>query len=143
MQRISNWPRRLSQLIASSQATTFEWGHYDCAMFVCAAVREITGVDVGAAFRGTYHDESAAEAIFLGGGFADLGGFAASIAAVNSMPEVQPTFARRGDVVWIDNDTPYGALGIVALDPRLAACMSDAGIVLIHMDRWKRAWQVG
>src|SRR5260370_566752 len=117
MQRVPNWPRRLHQLIESSQAITFEWGHFDCGMFLCAAVREITGGDVGEALRGTYQDEGGGEAIFLAG-FADLGAFAASIATANGMPEVAPAFARRGDAVWVDNGTdenpsPYGALGIV------------------------------
>jgi hypothetical protein len=147
MQRIPSWPRRLHQLIESSQTITFEWGRYDCALFVCAAIREITGVDVGLSYRGTYQDEAGAEAIFLAG-FADLGAFAASIAAANSMPEVQVTFARRGDVVWVDNGidenpSPYGALGIVGLDGRFAVCMSETGTKRVHMRRWKRAWQVG
>lgn len=147
MQRLPNWPRRLHQLIESSKAITFEWGRYDCAMFVIAAVREITGIDVGEALRGTYQDEAGAEAIFLTG-FADLGAFAASIATANQMPEVAPAFARRGDVVWVDNGTddnpsPYGALGIVGLDGRFAVCMSETGTKRVHMHRWKRAWQVG
>jgi hypothetical protein len=143
MQRFNNWPRRLHVLIQSSKAVTFAWGTYDCGQFVGRAIRELTGVDVAAAYRGQYSDEASAEALFLNG-HADLGSFAAAIAAANSMPEITPiTFARRGDAVWVDNGTQYGALGVVGLDPRYAVCMSSKGTVQVHMHRWRRAWKVG
>lgn len=142
MKRVDNWMQRLHGLIATSQAVTFAWGRYDCAMFVCAAVREITGVDIGLPYRGTYSDEAGAEKLFLSG-HADLNSFAASIAAANGMPEVDPQFSRRGDVVWVDNKTQYGALGVVGLDARFALCMSDQGLAPVHMQHWKRAWRVG
>jgi hypothetical protein len=54
-----------------------------------------------------------------------------------------PTMARRGDVVWIHNDTPQGALGVVSLDGRFASCATDRGLALVRMRHWKRAWRVG
>jgi hypothetical protein len=147
LQRFQNWPRRLHILIQSSQAITFQWGLHDCGLFAARWIREATGLDLGAPYRGTYSTEAGADAVFLAG-YSDLGSFAAAIAAANSMPEVPPTFARRGDVVWVDNSTPlnpspYGALGVVGLDPRFAHCMGAQGTVRVHMSRWKRAWQVG
>jgi hypothetical protein len=148
MQRAHDWPRRLHLLVESSQAVVFTWGQYDCGQFVARWIREATGVDVAAALRGTYSDEISAEKIFLNG-FANLGAYAASIAAAHAMPEIIPvTFARRGDIVWVDNGTPlnpspYGALGVVGLDPRFAVCMSEQGTRRVHMHRWKRAWRVG
>jgi hypothetical protein len=144
LQRIQNWPRRLHTLIASSQGIVFQWGQYDCGMFVARWIREVTGgaVDVGAPYRGTYSTEPGADAVFLAG-YSDLGSFAAAIAAANSMPEVPPTFARRGDIVWVDNGTTYGALGVVGLDGRFAHCMGSQGTVRVHQHRWQRAWQVG
>jgi hypothetical protein len=147
VKRFNNWPRRLHVLIESSKAVTFAWGSYDCGQFAARWIREATGVDVAAAYRGKYSDEASAEAIFLNG-HPDLGSFAAAIAAANGMPEVKPvTYAQRGDVVWVDNSTKlnpskYGALGVVHLDPRYAVCMSDRGTVRVHMQRWRRAWRV-
>jgi uncharacterized protein DUF6950 len=153
MQRLPHWQRQLAILIQTAESFTFAWGQYDCALFAARAVREITGLDIGAPYAGTYSDEAGAIAIFTKGytGPASLalGAFAASLAAANNMPEVIPvTFARRGDVVWVDNSTPenpstYGALGVVSLDGRYAACMSDKGVKRVHMQRWKRAWRVG
>jgi hypothetical protein len=136
MKRHSNWATRLHLLIESSKDVTFDWGKYNCGLFVARWIREATGV------------EASAEAIFLNG-FPDLGSFAASIAAAHGMSEVTPiTYAQRGDVVWLDNSTPanpskYGALGIVSLDGRYAVCMSEKGTKRVHMQRWKRAWRVG
>jgi hypothetical protein len=146
MKRLPNWPRRLHLLTRSSQAVTFDWGHYNCGLFVTRWIREATGLDLGAPYVGKAKDEASAEAIFLNG-HADLGSFAAAIATANGMAEVAPTYAQRGDVVWVDNSTSlnpskYGALGVVSLDARWALCMSDKGTVRVHMSRWKRAWRV-
>src|SRR5271155_4125757 len=148
MQRHSNWATRLHLLVSTSKDVTFDWGHYNCGLFVTRWIREATGVDLGAPFMGKATDEASAEAIFLNGYTGPpaeaLGAFAAAIAAANNMPEVLPvTYARRGDVVWVDNSTLenpsiYGALGVVHPDPRYAACMSEKGIKRVHMQRWKR-----
>jgi hypothetical protein len=147
MKRLPNWPRRLHLLTQSSKDVTFDWGRYNCGLFVARWIREATGVDLGAPYVGQSTDEASTEAIFLNG-HADLGSFAAAIAAANGMAEVAPTYAQRGDVVWVDNSTPlnpskYGALGVVSLDGRYAVCMSEKGTVRVHMDRWRRAWRVG
>lgn len=145
MQRHSRWISRLDSLARSSQPIAFQWGLYDCGQFVRRAVREMTGIDVlvAAGLTSSYTDEASAEAFFLNG-HADLGAFAATIAAANSMPEITPiTFARRGNVVWVDNGTTYGALGIVSLDGKHALCMGATGLVRVGMHRWRRAWKVG
>lgn len=139
---MQNWQRRLDTLLQSSQGVVFQWGEYDCGMFVARWIRELTGVDVAAAYRGTYSTEAGADAVFLSG-YSDLGSFAAAIAAAHGMTEVAPNFARRGDVVWVNNGTSYGALGVVGLDGRFAHCMGGQGTVRVHMHRWQRAWQVG
>jgi hypothetical protein len=141
MKRFPDWPVRLHLLIASSKEITFDWGRYNCGLFVARWIREATGVDVGAAYMGVATDEASADAIFLAG-FTDLGAFAASIAAAYGMPEILPNFAQRGDAVWVDNDTAYGALGIVGTDPRFAICMGPEGTKRVHSHRWRRAWKV-
>jgi hypothetical protein len=155
VRRHPQWPRRLHQLISTSQDVTFAWGTYDCWHFVARAIREMTGIDVAAAVRakyGTYSDEAGAQKLFLQGQHSArpgvptdaLGNFAAQIATENNFPEVNPvTLARRGDVVWVDNRTQFGALGIVDLTGRHAVCMSSKGTVQVHMQRFRRAWRVG
>ena len=144
MQRFPDWPRRLHLLIQSSHGITFDWGRYNCGLFLARWIREATGADVGAPYMGVATDEASADAIFLAAfsGASALGNFAASIAAAHGMAEVAPNFAQRGDALWLDNDSTYGALGMVGLDPRFAFCMGPAGVKRVHMQRWRRAWKV-
>jgi len=127
-------------MIESARELSFEWGVFDCALHVANCVRAITGcADPAAAYRGAYSDETGAAAIF-GTSFED---FIASQAAALGCPEIPVTVAQRGDVVFIDNDTPQGAVGIVSLDGRFVACAAEGGLALVRLDRWKRAWKVG
>lgn len=139
--RYHDWPERLSRIIASAPEAGFQWGIRDCFFSACDCIRAMTGEDPGASLRGTYSDEAAALAI-VG---SDLGeAFATRIAASYSMEEIIPvTFARRGDIVLVNNGTPLGVLGIVSLDGRYAACMGESRMLRAHMHRWKRAWKVG
>jgi hypothetical protein len=126
-------------MLESEQQLRFEWGVFDCALHVCNDIKAITGVDPAAAYRGTYSDQAGAAAIY-GSNFQQ---FIEATCSALGMPEVPVTFARRGDVVFIDNDTEQGAIAIVSLDGRYASCASDQGMALVPMARWKRAWQVG
>lgn len=139
LERFPDWPERLHRIIDSARELEFEWGVFDCALHVGNCMRAIVDVDPSAEYRGKYSDEAGAAGIY-GGSLQD---FAARIFAGLECPEVAVTFARRGDVVFIDNDTEQGALGVVSTDGRFASCVTDKGLVLIRIARWKRAWQIG
>lgn len=139
IERHHDWRERLGRAIEEAKDRTFEWGTFDCALHACNCLEAITGVDPAAKHRGTYSDAAGAAAIH-GESLAD---FAAQICAELDWPEVPPTMAQRGDVVYVDNGTPHGALGVVSLDGRFASCASDKGLVLVRIHRWKRAWKVG
>ncbi len=148
-ERLPEWPRKLAQLVTSAREVPFAWGTFDCAMFCCQWIRELTGTDPGVPYRGKYSTEEEAIAIFSSAsGGSDLAAFAAGVLTPLGAVEVGVTYARRGDIVFVDNSTvdhpsPYGALGVVALDGRHAVCVSTAGVLHLHMKRWKRAWQIG
>lgn len=57
---------------AKWRRTPFVWGETDCIMSMCNHVRDMTGRDPAAPWRGTYNDEAGARAIYepLGGPFA-------------------------------------------------------------------------
>ena len=125
-------------MIESGRELEFRWGAFDCALHVSNCIHAMTGFDPGASYRGQYSDEAGAAHIYG----ERLEDFIATLAASLGFPEVPVTFARRGDLVFIDNNTEQGAIGIVSLDARLASCASDKGSALIRIHRWKRAWQV-
>lgn len=136
--RRHDWHFRLAQILESAAELSFEWGTFDCALHAANCVRAATGVDLAAPYRGTYSDEAGAAKIYG----ESLETFVANLAVSSGMPEVPVTFARRGDMVFVDNGTAQGAIGIVSLDARFASCASD-GLVLVRSHRWKRAWRVG
>lgn len=139
MKRVANWISLLPAHTGHSRKRGFAWGTRDCALAACDAIKALTGIDPAENFRGKYSTpEEAAQLIG-----SDLGAFAARIAAQYGMQEVPPQFARRGDVVFVDNGRPEGGLGIVDLTGARAACASQNGSLLVPMRRWKRAWRVG
>lgn len=139
LKRNPDWRFRLGQILDTARALQFEWGVFDCALHVCNCIRAMTGVDPAASYRGKYSDEAGAAAIY-GSSFEQ---FIAGIAAQLGCVEVPLTFARRGDLVFIDNKTPQGAIGVVSLDARFAACAGQNGYCLVRMEHWKRTWSIG
>jgi hypothetical protein len=136
--RNADWRFRLGQIIESSSALEFEWGVFDCALHVCNCIRAMTGVDPAAELRGTYSDEAGAADIY-GASFED---FIAGTCAELGYEEISTTMAGRGDVVFVDNETPQGAVGVVSMDARFVSCAGQTGMVLVRLHRWKRAWKV-
>jgi hypothetical protein len=138
MPRSHDWPERLHRIIESAAELSFEWGRFDCALHVCNCIRALIDVDPAADYRGKYSDAAGAAKIY-GESFEQ---FIAATCAKLNFEEVPVTFARRGDVVFLDNDSPQGAIGVVSTDGRFASCASDKGLVLLPIQRWKRAWKV-
>ena len=143
MKRLPNWERLLGAYFTSARTRPFAWGTFDCAMGLCDGMLAITGVDVGAPYRGRYDSEAGAMAL-IG---SDLGAFAAKVAGASGMAEIKPTFARRGDAGLVNNtlrgQAASTALGQVDLGGNFAWCASDRGFVRVPMKRWLRAWRVG
>lgn len=139
LRRLPDWRPRLGRIIDSAREVPFQWGVFDCALHVCNCIRAITGVDPAANFRGKYSDTAGAAAIY-GSSFED---FIAVQAQLLSLQEIPVTLARRGDVVFVDNATPQGCVGVVSLDGRYVSCAGEKGIVMVTIDRWRRAWRVG
>lgn len=73
----------------------FIWGQADCFMSCFNFARILTGIDGGAEWRGTYHDEAGALAV-LGRAGGGLAGFARGMQKVGA-EKVTP--AARGDLV--------------------------------------------
>lgn len=140
--RLTNWETQLAQAIAIARQSTFQWGVFDCALHVSNCILAITGTDPAAAIRGTYGDEQQANAVLATyGGTVEM--LAVSFAGTLPMDQVSPTYARRGDLVLVNNSTPDRALGIVDLTGRFALCAAAAGLARVPMSRWMRAWLVG
>jgi len=106
--KLSGWENRLIRYLRTIATASFRPGELDCALFFANCVREITGDDIAAKYRGKYRS--------LEKGYAALrkDGFDSHVDYVASLFERIPvSMAQRGDgVVLLDADGNE-ALGIV------------------------------
>lgn len=135
MTRLPDWPWRLDAFMCASTDRPFEWGAHDCCLFVCDAIEAMTGVDVAAAYRGKYR--SARGAIRLG----SVESIAVKVTTEHGMFEIGPLYAGGGDVVLAESGEGP-ALGIVALNGRVALGAGKVGLVEVPQKKWRRAWRV-
>lgn len=55
-----NWQTQLIKFIQHNRDRPFEWGSFDCCLFVADAINLMTGRDIAADFRGRYRSKSGA-----------------------------------------------------------------------------------
>lgn len=108
----------------------FKWGESDCCLFAADVVKELTGTDYAAAFRGYDSRNGAVTALR---GFSSLKDAITSVLGEPKAPE----FAMRGDVVLIKNMNRH--IAGVCVDQR-AACQGKDGVV--YLDGFVCAWSV-
>lgn len=144
MQRLDDWPARLIAHVDGARNKPFKWGGSDCCLFACDGIQVMTGVDVAAHFRDLYRTKIQAYGSlkrFAGGGLVET---AVKITTDQSMTEIAPAFAQRGDLFLIHADPD----NVIASDA-LALCYGDhlvaqgrAGVEELPLSRASRAWKV-
>lgn len=136
--RLPDWQKRLNAFIAENAERPFSWGEWDCALFACGAVLEMTGRHPAPEFIGAYDSQrGAAEALRrLGAGTLD----ATFDAHFESKP---PSFAQRGDLVMA-----HGAIGVCMGSFALFVGgletpeASAEGLFRVSRSEFTRAWAV-
>jgi hypothetical protein len=120
----------------------FVYGSWDCCLFVCDAIREMTGIDPASDFRGKYRSRKEAYALIKAAiGTASVQAIAASITAKFQMPEIPVRRAQYGDLVLIERPNDY-SLGLIALNwSEIIACRAR-GLSRISLNLAVRAWRV-
>lgn len=59
--RIKNWSLLLGNYIKENRTTPFEWGVFDCCLFVSSCCEVVCGIDPAKDYRGTYKTEVGAK----------------------------------------------------------------------------------
>lgn len=110
--RIEGWESRLATLVAKAQDKTFEYGKFDCVLFVMDVVKSLTGKDPlkGLGIRGKYKTKSeAAKFIVKLGGKKGFKG--AVTKALGTQPK-GPRYGGRGDILMYQSSIPDNHLGV-------------------------------
>jgi len=125
----------------SCRNDAFEWGLHDCCLFASDAIFVMTGVDPASELRGYTTKRGAVDALkaFAGGGLEPT---MAKIADTLGAAEVPPAFARRGDAVYLRQQSGMGSFGI-AWGETAAVCGWPGGVLHLPMTLAVRAWRVG
>ncbi len=134
-----DFAERFFAAVAARRDVPFKWGVNDCALFACDVIREATGADHAAPFRGRYKSARGAVRVlkeFAGGGLEET---AEAITRAGGMAEVPPLTAQRGDFILAE--TEAGPALAVCLGAR-AALVGESGMVTYPPPAWRRAWRV-
>lgn len=142
MARFPDWHGRLSDHIQGARGKRFAWGEHDCALWAFGAIQAMTGLDLGARFRGKYKSEAGAARLmrrFAGGGLLEL---AEKLAEEFGFAVWDtPLKAQRGDLVLVPTERGP-ALGIVALHGICVWCVGRKGLATLPLASCLRAWRV-
>jgi hypothetical protein len=142
MQRRPDWECVLDEFLRAHENHRFEYGKWDCCLFVCDAIVAMTRVDLAASFRGKYSTRAEAmNTISKQLGSTSIQTVVEYAAAKNHMPEVAVPHAHRGDMVLVAQGRDY-SLGLIALNGREVVVISKRGLWRLPLSRAVRAWQV-
>jgi len=143
--RQKHWATRsYHEFLLARARMPFAWGSNDCALFAADGICAMTGIDIAAAFRGQYDDEtSAAAAIARIAGGSTVADAAAWCAAQHGLGEWPHRLrAQRGDLVVFENGGRLIA-GLVHLSGAHLVSVSESGLVRVPVSRIQRSWHVG
>ena len=103
--RVDNWDTKLSNYIIEQSKTKFVRGKTDCVNFILGGIEVIIGKKV---FDREYKSLKEAKKILKEFNKKDLLEIAQDIAKENNFEEINTSFARRGDVVFLETDEELG-----------------------------------
>lgn len=142
MTRLHDWQARLDSFLHVHAHDPFVYGSWDCCLFVCDAILEMTGIDPAQDYRDNYKSRGEAYRLIKAAtGSKSLQTIVANITAKLQMAKIPVLCAQRGDVVLIKRARDY-SLGLIALNGReIVACRAH-GLCRISLSHATRAWRV-
>jgi hypothetical protein len=142
MTRRPDWQARLDRFLTANAQRPFAYGSWDCCLWVCSAIQEMTGVDPAEDFRNNYRTrDEAYRLIKARTGARSLQMIVASITAKLQMPEIPVLSAQRGDVVLLKRPRDY-SLGLIAMNGRHIIVSQERGLRPVSLNHATKAWHV-
>ena len=139
LERLPDWEQRLSALVAGNRDRPHAYGQWDCLLWPAAAVKALTGKDLGRGHRGKYRSQASAYRHL------QTLGFASPAALLDSLFDEKPVaFAGRGDLVLVESESgeqPGVVVGQAAL--AVGEQAGKEGLTAFPRGAWRKAWAVG
>lgn len=136
MRRVADWPLQLNAALEAARGRRFEWGVHDCALFAFGVVRDLTGQDLVAAYRGSYGNALGAARALKRIGTGHLRGSVGALLGT----EIPVPMASRGDVVLWKQPGQGDTIGICAGVTGVFA--GPQGLVHVDLRECAVAWRV-
>lgn len=132
--RTQGWEIRLGKFLMARQKMPFAWGSNDCLIFAADAVKEMTGTDPAAQWRGYTTKEEADVILAKEGSLTTL-----ITIGLGIPPHASYRLASRGDIALADFGN--GSTGCVVDDSgaRLAA-VTEKGLMRIPLKKATLIW---
>jgi hypothetical protein len=131
MTRKPDWQSLLDAFLNEHQFDEFEYGRWDCCLFVCAALKVMTGVDPASRYRGAYSSRATARRL------GPVPKIVTAVCAELGLEECPVLRAQRGDIALVKK-----SLGLVALNGREILLVSSKGLWRAPLSMAVRAWHV-
>ena len=142
MTKKGNWQALLHEFLLSHRFEPFEYGRWDCCLFVGRAVEVMTGVDPAAALRGAYSTRAQAGRFMRTRGVRSVEAAVAAVAVEFGMVETDILHAQRGDLALVRNGRRDVSLGLVSLTGREVLLAAANGIWAGPLTLAVRAWHL-
>jgi len=131
--------KKLNEHVLNNAYKRFQWGAWDCCLFVADYLEAITGKDYAYIFRGRYGTQKGAYKALKEQGFANIEEFCDEYFEIKSLK-----FAQRGDVVLFLNPSVEKSEQCLGLcNGELSHFLTETeGIRWIKTKHCLRAWSV-
>jgi len=140
--RCEDWPERLDRLLTAGAARPFEWGKWDCCLFVADALLAVTGRDLAEGLREKYSSLGEARWLLRARyGSASIEKSVARMFLLAGLDPSPPGMARRGDPVMLRDGRDL-QIGVIGLSGLAVINTETKGLVRVPRSLVTRAWNV-
>lgn len=133
VERLEDWPQRLSAFLEERRKMPFQWGVNDCLTFLAKGAEAMTGKDYYEIYSGYSTEEEAMERLEAHGGIVNI------ISTYVGPGTKQVLTGRRGDVAIVRY--PELMAGIIDDSGRYVALVSKDGLVRCPLEKALRVWR--
>lgn len=146
MKRHKDWVNRLDSTITKAKGRDFDWQSHNCVSFMSECLIAVTGDDPLTGWRdkvGKVKTKKQAFALLKKYGKGGILDAAETGAKLHGLPEIKPTFAKRGDPVVAANEKGEEVFGVIGLSGReIVGLHPEKGLTYLPMEQIVKAWSI-